>query len=336
MSVSAEQVRQFRTRAASCHVAVLGDLLADYYVRGRPHKLSREAPIVVLRHESEDRAPGGAGSATGALAALGVRVSVVGRVGADPAGEYLRSALTELGADAAGLVTDPEWATPMKTRFLAGDEHTRKQQVLRIDRDPDGPGGRAAETAIVDATRRLLDEVDAVLVSDYGYGTVTPAIRDILAERQSDVFVTVDSRHNLPAFRHVSLATPNQQEAEEAAGTRIGSPEDAMEAATLLRGAMQAEAVIVTLGNQGMAVCDGDGASHIPVLGSAEAVDVSGAGDVVAAICTAARVGGATTIDAAWLGTLGAAVAVMKAGAQPVTPDEMLAWLEQGNAAAYS
>jgi rfaE bifunctional protein kinase chain/domain len=315
-------------RFSAARVGVVGDFMADVYVMGVPARLSREAPVVVLHWESEHTGPGGAANSAANLVALGARVSCVGVAGDDTAGRALRRLFAAGGADVGALRLARGGRTTTKTRILAGDLHRSKQQVIRVDREPDGDPTPAAERHVLSSVRALAGKVDAWLVSDYGYGTVTPRIYDALREGDGKraPLVVVDSRRRLREFRGATALTPNEDEAGTAAGLTVATVPDAREAARRILEATGAGMVLLTRGNQGLGLFDGDGTECIvPASGAdkGEITDNNGAGDTVAATFTLALAAGATPEVAARLANHAGGVVVMKPGAATLTTDEL-------------
>ncbi len=307
-------------------VLVVGDLIADEYLFGETARLSREAPVMILRHESRRVIPGGAGNAVLNLRSLGAEPLPVAVIGD---GEISREMLAELarrGIDTDGVLRDPERVAVRKTRVMAGAAHGQKQQVLRIDHEDSTPIPGTLETKLVERARSLLGGVEAVLLSDYGYGTLDPGIRGpiLAAAREAGLPVCADSRYRLRDFHGVTWATPNEGEAEAAWGRRIESEDDLREAAEALRAELDAEFLLLTRGRDGMAVVERNGAfATLPVFGTAEAADVTGAGDTVAAVSLLSIAGGAAPVEAAQVATVAAGIVVQKHGAATTTREEI-------------
>ncbi len=315
---------------SSRRVVVWGDLVADRFLLGSTTRVSREAPALVLRYEGENVRPGAAGNAAINAAALGAQVAVFGYVGTDDAGERLSSALAEAGIDVAGVHRRTDGSTPVKTRVMAGGSHTVRQQILRIDDEQAWPpGGEGA------ATERLIAELakaDALLVSDYGLGTVSPTQYEELraAAVAAEVPVTVDSRHRLLDFAGATAVTPNQTEAESVLRVELGQDRDAVErAGATLLDRLDCENVLITRGSQGMAVFQRDQKPvHLPIHGTDEIADVTGAGDTVIATLTLALAAGAEVVPAARLATVAAGLVVLKHGTASVPHAELVAALD--------
>jgi rfaE bifunctional protein kinase chain/domain len=205
-------------------VTVLGDLVADEFVFGEISRVSREAPVLILRHRERMVVPGGGANAIYNLAELGVNVLPVGVVGEDEAGKLLLQQFKKKRIPLTGIQRDKSYTTVTKTRILAGMPHTWRQQVVRIDREPSGGLSRPLIRELILATREYAKASDALLISDYGYGAASPQILDAvrLKSRLDDIPVTLDSRYRLLEFSGITAATPNEAEVEEALRLRVG------------------------------------------------------------------------------------------------------------------
>jgi D-glycero-beta-D-manno-heptose-7-phosphate kinase len=310
-------------------VLVLADLVADEFVYGRIERVSREAPVLILSHDGVDLRLGGGANAVHNIRTLGGAPIPLGALGRDLDGRRLKGLLRSRGIDVSRTFTVPRYVTPVKTRILAGGAHSTKQQVVRIDRDTRMPTESGAERRVLASLRAFRGSVDAVLVSDYGYGLLTPAVvrAAIAFARRRRVPVTVDSRHGLLAFRGMTAVTPNEPEVEEALGVTIGHDRRRLEAAgrRLLR-RLGAQAVLVTRGSDGMALFEpGRPTTHIPIHGSDQVADVTGAGDTVIATFTLALAAGATPTEAAHLANCAGGIVVMKRGTATVSRAELRA-----------
>jgi D-glycero-beta-D-manno-heptose-7-phosphate kinase len=311
------------------HVVVLGDLLADEFVSGQIGRVSREAPVLIIEHESTRTVPGGAGNAAANVAALGGRVTLVALAGRDDAGERVLAS-TPARVDTRSVIRPAGYRTPVKTRILAGGVHSARQQVLRIDQHSHQPIAERWREAWLTRASRAIKHADAVLISDYGSGLLSPSmLTGLLAPlraRRPTLPVLVDSRHNLLQFRGLTACTPNQSEAEQALGVTIGDDRSALERAgraILARTKMQA--VLVTRGGRGMSLFEpGLPTMHVPIHGSDEIADVTGAGDTVMAALTLALAAGASMPDAARLANYAGGLVVMKRGTATVAARELV------------
>lgn len=317
-------IRGFRGR----RVAVLGDLVVDEFVHGDIARVSREAPVLVLEHRTTLVVPGGGGNAVANLRALGAEPVPVGVVGDDEAGRRLLASFEELGISCSGILVTDEFPTPTKSRIVAGGTHTRRQQVVRVDRGTrrralPGELGLRLDRALTRALRRA----DGLLLADYGYGAATPERLRGLGRLARPVLV--DSRARVGAYRGVTACTPNQEELELATGGASLDADRAVEAAgRLLLRRTGARAVLVTRGARGMCLVLREAPPvHISAFGSDEVADVTGAGDTVIATFTLALLAGAELADAARLANCAAGLVVMKAGTATVDSTEILSAL---------
>ena len=318
-------IRGFR----SVRLVVVGDLVADEFIYGRIDRVSREAPVLILKYDSTEIVPGGAGNAAANAAMLGARVEVVGVVGRDGAGERLVEAMPA-GAVVRGVSRVRGYVTPVKTRILAGGVHSAKQQVVRIDR----AGGRltpARRATVERALVRALARADAVIVSDYGGPLEMPALwararAAISGRRAAAPLVFVDSRYGLSRFEGMTACTPNESEVESLLGVTIGDRRDVLEeAGRALVAKLRCRAVLVTRGSRGMALFDPDRPTdHIPIVGTDEVADVTGAGDTVIATFALAVAAGASFAEAARLANFAGGLVVMKRGTATVSAEELM------------
>jgi D-glycero-beta-D-manno-heptose-7-phosphate kinase len=314
-------------------VTVLGDLVADEFVFGEISRVSREAPVLILKHRERTVVPGGAANAANNLADLGVNVLPVGIVGDDEPGRLLLKYFRHKQIAVSGVLKDKSYTTVTKTRILAGMTHTARQQVVRIDREPQESPSSHLTRELYLATRNYAHASDALLVSDYGYGAATPAIVSTLREKGklASVPIVLDSRYRMLQYAGVTAATPNEPEVEEALGVRIGQDwSKLLVAGEKLMAHMKLQSLVITRGRDGMAAFD---QRHkpvdIPIYGSDQVADVTGAGDTVIAAFTAALAAGATTEEAAQLANYAGGIVVMKRGTATVSRDELLGAIEQ-------
>jgi len=320
-------------------VTVLGDLVADEFVFGEISRVSREAPVLILKHRERTVVPGGAANAANNLADLGVNVLPVGLLGDDEAGRLLLKYFRHKKIPVSGVLKDKSYTTVTKTRILAGMTHTSRQQVVRVDREPqDAPNPHLTRELYL-AARNYAHASDALLVSDYGYGAATPAIVSTLREKgKLSVPIVLDSRYRMLQYAGVTAATPNEPEVEEALGVRIGQDwSKLLNAGEKLMSHMKLQSLVITRGRDGMVAFD---QKHkpvdIPIHGSDQVADVTGAGDTVIAAFTAALAAGATTEEAAQLANYAGGIVVMKRGTATVSADELLRAIEQTPPATQS
>ena len=318
----AQIVEAFRDRT----VVVVGDLITDEYLFGKPARISREAPVLILRYTEREVMLGGAANAAHNVHALGARVVPIGVVGRDIAGDELLALFHAAGIATDGIVTENGRTTPVKTRIMAGGYQATRQQVVRLDREPATELQPITEDALVARLTTLAERADAVLVSDYGYGTVTPRVFEQVRSiaRRHGAVVSVDSRYQLPRFMGVTAATPNEAELEQLAGTGVDDERGVEKAGRTLLERLDARMLLVTRGSRGLALLERDGAtSFVPIHGTDEIADVTGAGDTVISTFTVALAGGAAPIDAAALANMAGGIVVMKRGTATVSPAEL-------------
>jgi len=307
-------------------VVVAGDFVLDRFVYGHPKRVSREAPVLILRFWKQEDLPGGAGNTAANVRSLGGVPIPVGAVGDDEEGRILRKLLTDRGIDGGGLASVPDYPTPTKTRILGGGPHSIKQQIVRYDREAPLPAGSAAGASIAG---RLVDSArsaDGAILSDYGYGAISPdVIPSLKRSLKPGAPVFVDSRHALLRYRGVDAVTPNEEEVEECVGFPLGdSLETLSRAGAVLRERIDCANVLVTRGSRGMALFASDEPPRIiPVHGTDQVADVTGAGDTVLATFSLALAAGASAFEAALLANFAGGVVVMKMGTATVTRDEL-------------
>jgi rfaE bifunctional protein kinase chain/domain len=309
-------------------VVVFGDLIADEYVYGRIARVSREAPVLILEYNATEILPGGAGNAANNVAALGGIVRLVSLVGRDEPGERLLEVLPRT-VERKGLISPPAYRTPVKTRILAGGIHSAKQQVVRIDRYTAEPVSDRNRAQAERAALRASQDADAVLVSDYGSGLVTPRFVSELAsrvrKRNPNVPILIDSRYALTRYAGLTACTPNESEVEEVLGVTIGDRRAVLErAGRKLLEQTRMSCVLITRGSRGMALFEaGKKTVHIPIFGSDQIADVTGAGDTVMATMTLALAAGAGFEAAARLANYAGGLVVMKRGTATVSAAEL-------------
>ncbi len=318
------------SRFREAHIAVIGDIVADQYIFGKPLKLSREAPVLVVRYDGEHMLPGSAGNTILNLSELGCRVTPISRLGTDAAGEMLLEIFRKRRIPTDFIEITPDIPTTTKMRILAGDDHTSKQQVIRIDKEASGPFPTSVEERILDHIHTLEPDVDAFLVSDYGYQLISPKILKALKAVSRNCLTVVDSRYRLREFSGVQVMTPNESELQTAAGKTATNERELLSIGREFYRTLRLEALLVTMGNHGMALFENGGeVTRIPIAGSDEIIDVTGAGDTVAALFTLSRVCGASYKDAARLANFGGGIVVMKRGAATLTPAELLSFIHR-------
>jgi D-glycero-beta-D-manno-heptose-7-phosphate kinase len=315
---------------AGKRVLVIGDMVADEYLIGRPTRIAREAPVLILELSEERTIPGGAANVAVNARTLGAEVFLAGVVGDDLPGQRLRRAISDLQMHQEGLVTDAQRPTSTKTRILAGSSQLVQQQIVRIDRVDTSEVGQPGKGCIIDYIQRVLPTIDAVLLSDYANGVISPEIIEtcLPAARQLDKVIVVDSHGSLFRFQGVTALTPNQPEAELTLGVTINSQAELEQAGKRLLDGSHAQSVLITRGGEGMSLFEvGKPPLHLPIHRlehSIEVVDTNGAGDTVAATFTLALTAGASFLEAAYLANAAAALVVRRLGCASNTPAELL------------
>ncbi len=308
-----------------CTIVVYGDLVADEFVFGEFSRISREAPVLILKHRESRILPGGAANAINNLIALEAHPVSVGILGRDAAGEELHRQIQDTELSIPTIERDPDYPTPVKTRFLAGSAHSTRRQVLRLDRESRYRHTRETEQAVWRRLATLLGLCQGIIVSDYGLGYVSPALVARLAGMREEFPITVDSRRQLLQFPGLTASTPNEPEVEALMGYEIGNDKDRLEKAgrRLLR-KLKSKAVLITRGRDGMALFTPHKPSlSIPIFGSDQVADVTGAGDTVIAVFTLALAVGASFEEAARLSNYAGGLVVMKHGTATVSRQEL-------------
>lgn len=328
-----ERLRKIIEAFPKVTITVLGDLVADEFVYGEISRVSREAPVLILKHRERTIVPGGGANAVNNLAELGVNVLPVGAIGDDEPGRLLLKAFRHKRIPVSGVLKDKSYTTVTKTRILAGMTHNTRQQVVRVDREPERVPNRHLTRELFLAAREYLRASDALLVSDYGYGSASPALVNALGERgrRRAVPVILDSRYRLLEYSGATAATPNEPEVEAALAMKIGQDwERVINAGKQIMERMKLQSLVITRGRDGMVAFDHKHAPvDIPIFGSDQVADVTGAGDTVIAAFSAALAAGANTEEAAQLANYAGGIVVMKRGTATVSADELLRAMEQ-------
>jgi rfaE bifunctional protein kinase chain/domain len=338
---NAEQLQKIVRSFAVVSVTVLADFVADEFVFGEIARVSREAPVLILKHRERTVVPGGGANAVMNLASLGVKVFPVGIVGDDEQGELLLGEFRKAKVPTSGIVRLKGHITTTKTRILAGMAHNNRQQVVRVDREPAPIAEDHSVLAkLANTAREHCASANALLVSDYGYGAATPRLLARIKAKDwpKNKPISLDSRYRMLEYAGVTAATPNESEVEAALGATIGNDDKRLfaEGSEVLR-RMGLQSLVLTRGRDGMVAFEKNKQPLvIPIFGSDQAVDVTGAGDTVIATFTAALAAGADTPTAARLANLAGGIVVMKRGTATVSRTELLAAVEQFAAAKPS
>jgi D-glycero-beta-D-manno-heptose-7-phosphate kinase len=305
-------------------IVVLGDVMLDEFIWGDVTRISPEAPVPVVDIRRESVHLGGAANVLANLVGLGANACVIGVVGNDPAGERLRSSLKEVSPLQQDdyLVVDRDRPSTTKTRIIA-----HSQLVVRADREQRRPVNGPVEARIIDTLKQAIQEADALVVSDYDKGVVTPHILDeILPSAYARVPVLIDPKiRNFPHYRPASLITPNHHEALRMTNLEADSDDGLHQAARLIREKLNCDAVLITRGDRGIMLVEGDRNPVYVETAAREVYDVTGAGDTVIATLAAALSAGATMLEAANLANHAAGIVVGKVGTATATDEELLA-----------
>ena len=300
------------------------DLVADRFISGTPKRISREAPVLILRYDGESLIPGGGANAVANVAALGGSPLPLGVVGDDSVGEELRALFEERGIETRGVLVKSGYRTPTKTRILGGGRHAIKQQIVRFDIEDQVQLSPEDRAAFLDGLHQE-PEFPVMVLSDYGYGAVEPSflveIREALG---SGPLVLGDSRYRLSEFVGLSGATPNTEEAVTLLGQRFTDKPEALEpGGVALRQRLGLDFLLITRGSAGMSLFTSEGTAHMPVHGTDQVADVTGAGDTVIGTFALALAAGGTPLEASCLANYAGGVVVMKTGTATVSQDEL-------------
>jgi rfaE bifunctional protein kinase chain/domain len=312
-------------RFSGQRIAVAGDFVLDRFVHGFPKRISREAPVLILKYAGEQNVLGGGANTVANIASLSGRPQPVGAVGEDEEGRTLRSLFSDAGVDSSLLLPVAGYATPSKTRILGGGLHSIRQQVVRIDREDVLADDREVREGLAASVRRAASDASVLVLSDYGYGSSRPEWIAAARAACPGIRVLVDSRFRLADYSGADAATPNEEELERAAGEPFDDSEERFErAGKSLLARLASPALLVTRGSRGMALFQrGDATISIPVSGTSQVADVTGAGDTVMATFALALAAGATYPEAALLSNFSGGVVVMKMGTATVSSDEL-------------
>jgi rfaE bifunctional protein kinase chain/domain len=322
-----QQLFKIVDRFARQKIAVWGDLILDEHLYGRTRRISREAPVLILIYQDRELSLGGAGNSLQNLRALGAHPIPVGVIGDDAEGQIIINILKALKIPTKYLFKEKDYLTPLKTRILAGEENTRKQQILRIDRERKVPESAALKEKMRKALANAIQDCAGLIISDYNYLTVKEDIyRKIApAARKRKIPVALDSRFRLLHFQGATVSTPNEPEVEHALKIELGDNNELLrEAGKKILKTNESPGLLITRGSKGMALFEiGKPPYFIPIHGPTDIVDVTGAGDTVISVFTLALASGATFRQAAHLANYAGGVVVMKKGAATLTPLEL-------------
>jgi rfaE bifunctional protein kinase chain/domain len=305
-------------------VLVLGDFILDEYVYGETERISREAPVLILKYNNSTYLAGGGANPVMNIADIGAIPVPVSIAGTEEYSDILLDMMKKKKVDTSYILRTDRYSIPVKTRVMAGSVHTVKQQIVRIDRYNDEALDPEIEAGLITNINTAAKVIDVVLVSDYGSGMITgKVIKAVNALAKSGKKVVVDSRYGLKEFKYVATATPNETEAGPATDHEKYGESDVELIVRKLSKMMRSKGMIVTRGSRGMIVYENKKIFKISPFGSDEIVDVSGAGDTVSSIVSVALASGASLADSAYLANIGGGLVVMKRGVATVTVDEL-------------
>ena len=309
-------------------IVVYGDIVADRFIHGVPKRISREAPVLILRQERQDLILGGGGNAISNIRSLGGNPRPVSVIGDDATGEQILDALQGKSIEISSVARVSGYQTPTKTRVLAGMPHAARQQIVRFDQEDELEIDQTLLEKLETTLREAMRGADGALISDYGYGAVRSELASMICETSGDRPVTLDSRYDLLNYRGVTAATPNEEEAQAAAGIDLFGPDEERnlyQVGNLLRTKLRSPALLITRGSRGMALFEADRETPtlIPVYGTDQIADVTGAGDTVIATFTLGLAAGASFMEAARLANYAGAVVVMKMGTATASAEEI-------------
>ena len=308
------------------NILIIGDMVADVYLKGNISRVSREAPVLVLEHAGEKVVPGGAANVVHNVATLGGQAFAVGLIGNDKAGSGLRAILNNKNVETTGLIFEENRPTITKTRIIAGGSATVSQQIVRIDQEMKSPILSQTEESLINILEQVIDKIDAVVLSDYGSGMLSDKIRSFIIEscQEKNIKTIVDSRYDILKFEGVSFVKQNEAEAAKAVGFELTSEDAVVTAGKILLEKLQAEGIIISRGEQGMSLIQDNGEiHHIPVVDKSEVFDVSGAGDTAVAAFILAIASGAKPVEATKIANFAAGIAVRKLGTATVSNEEL-------------
>lgn len=313
-------------------ILIIGDMIADIYLKGDISRISREAPVLVIIESEEKTVAGGAANVVNNVATLGGKAFAVGILGDDKGAENLKHILKNNGVDTNGMLCDKKRKTITKTRVIAGGRATVSQQVVRIDRECNEPISKEYEQEILTYIQEIMPKMQGVVMSDYGSGTITPAIRDLILKlsKEYNIPSIVDSRYAIYDFVGTDYIKQNDAELSSAVGYTIDNENKLYQAAQEFIVKMQAKGILVTRGEKGMTLFESNGDVHnIPVSDKSEVFDVSGAGDTCVATFITALTTGAMPCQAAEISNFASGIAVRKMGTATVSDKELIAVLEK-------
>jgi len=305
-------------------IIVIGDFILDEYLYGETERISREAPVLILKYTNSVYLAGGGANPVMNIKDLGAVPIPISIVGPDSYSEILLKILYDKKIDTSNILIDNNFVLPIKTRIMAGSVHTVKQQIVRVDRYYENVNLEKRSDEIISRIDSMLKIADGILVSDYDGGLINKKIINHINQiAKKGMIVVVDSRYSLKFFRNITTGTPNETEAGPIAGIEKYDEKNIEIICKKLKKILKSKGMIVTRGSKGMIVYEKNKLYKIEPYGSDEIVDVSGAGDTVASIVTLALSCGLDIKDAAFLANIGGGLVVLKRGVATVTQEEL-------------
>jgi len=328
MFVNKEQLKSYINKLIDPKILVIGDLAIDEMVYGDAERISREAPVLILRHSKTNLILGAASNAAHNVSTLnGGKVGVIGVCGDDFQATQLREAFENANINCGRLVVDPSRKTTTKTRISGSITTSITQQIVRIDRQTDGYLNQEIEQEVLKQIERAIPEYDAIILSNYNIGTLTPKIieESIKLANNYNKIIVVDAQKDLDIYKNITSMTPNLPDTEKSVGFEIKTEDDLKNAGDKLLKNTNAKSILITCGADGMFVTRANkNYTKIPVFNKSEVFDVTGAGDTVTAVYTLALAVGADPAYAAIIGNIAASIVVRQFGCATTNVDELL------------
>ena len=325
--------KTIKTEFRSKKIVVVGDLVADQFLHGTIDRISREAPVFIIKHDETETLAGGAANAAMNVASLGGRAFLVGAIGNDSNGLNLQAVFETAGVHWKSVISSEKLTTTTKVRVLAGQNYAQRQQVVRIDYEHEKQIDDELIEQIKENVASATENADAIILSDYGYGVANKEVAKLCAQicKEKGIPLLIDSRSRLKTFSGATTATPNQEEIEQILGENFTEPD-----CENLREELELEALLITLGNKGMLLVEkGESPRKIEVIGSKAPVDVTGAGDTVIAAYALGLASGLGYFESAKLANHAGGNVVMKKGTASISIEELCRSLERDSPSDY-
>lgn len=310
---------------------VIGDLIIDEFLFGSPSRISREAPVLILEEDSREIKPGGAANAAFNIASISNRTKLLTISGKSRNWDHLSELLVNKGVDISEVLIKGSKSN-LKTRIIAGSNQVVDQQIVRIDKKYDTEIKEEFRNEIFKRLARNIDEIGALLLSDYGYGVLNQRLIEKIISKANDsgIPVIVDSRNQLGKYKGATIATPNLEEASQFWGAPIKTEQDLKKAGDFILKELDSKYLLITRGADGMTLFESNGYKTVPVANRVEVFDVTGAGDTVSAVITLALAAGLPIIDGVKLANYAAGEVVKKPGVETVSPGEIKEAINNG------